>query len=70
MYRSDTANTDLKKELRGMRVSYWMLGDALKVSDGTIQRMLRREMPPEQKEKFRAIARQIVEERNKAAAVS
>jgi hypothetical protein len=53
------ANADLRKEARAACVPFWMIGEALNVSEPTMTRKLRRELPAEEKAHIRAIIKQL-----------
>ena len=49
------ANTDLRKEARAARVPMWKIGEALEISEPTMTRKFRRELPAKEKAQIRAI---------------
>ena len=53
------ANSDLREEARAARIPFWMIGEALSISEPTMTRKLRRELSVEEKAKIRAIIEQL-----------
>lgn len=46
------ANVEVRNALKNRRISQWQLADLLGVSEQTIYRKLRKELPDEEKEKI------------------
>ena len=53
------ANADLRAEARAARVPMWQVGEVLAVSEPTMTRKLRKELPVEEKAHIRAIIEQL-----------
>ena len=62
------ANTDIRTHAKTNKVALWEVADALKVSEATITRKLRREMTDNEKTKIMGIINRIAREKNTAAA--
>lgn len=54
------ANVELRKELKGNNLSLWQLGAALGVSEGTVVRWLREELPSDKKLAIRTAIAQLI----------
>ena len=45
-------NVEIREALKAKKIPYWRFGEKLGVSDNTVQRRLRRELPPEVKKQY------------------
>lgn len=57
------ANSDIRSRAKTKGVRLWEIAEFLKVSDPTMTRMLRRELPNEEKQRFLSIIEEIASER-------
>lgn len=55
-------NQEVKNMAKQSGVRMWMIADALGIADTTFCRKLRRELPPEEKEKIFSIIRELAGE--------
>lgn len=55
-------NNDLRSEAKTAGVRLWQISEALKISDPTMTRLLRHELPPEKKEQIRRIIQQLTKD--------
>lgn len=53
------ANVDIRSEARAANIPLWQIADALKVSEPTMTRKLRRELTAGEKAQIRAIIEQL-----------
>lgn len=47
------ANTDIRREAKSAHLTLWKIADALSISEPTMTRKLRRELPDAEKEQIR-----------------
>ena len=57
------ANSDIRSTAKTKGVRLWEIAEFLKVSDPTMTRMLRRELPNEEKQRFLSIIEEIASKR-------
>lgn len=57
------ANADIRSTAKTKGVRLWEIAEFLKVSDPTMTRMLRRELPNEEKQRFLSIIEEIASAR-------
>lgn len=57
------ANSDIRSTAKTKGVRLWEIAEFLKVSDPTMTRMLRRELPNKEKQRFLSIIEEIASER-------
>ena len=57
------ANSDIRSTAKTKGVRLWETAEFLNVSDPTMTRMLRRELPNEEKQRFLSIIEEIASER-------
>ena len=57
------ANSDIRSTAKTKGVRLWEIAEFLKVSDPTMTRMLRRELPNKEKQRFLSIIEEIVSKR-------
>lgn len=57
------ANSDIRSTAKTKGVRLWEIAEFLKVSDPTMTRMLRRELPNEEKQQFLSIIEEIASKR-------
>lgn len=57
------ANSDIRSTAKTKGVRLWEIAEFLNVSDPTMTRMLRRELPNEEKQRFLSIIEEIASER-------
>ena len=57
------ANSDIRSTAKTKGVRLWEIAEFLKVSDPTMTRMLRRELPYEEKQRFLSIIEEIASKR-------
>ena len=57
------ANADIRSTAKSKGVRLWEIAEFLKVSDSTITRMLRRELPNKEKQRFLSIIEEIASAR-------
>ena len=58
------ANSDIRSTAKTKGVRLWEIAEFLKVSDPTMTRMLRRELPNEEKQRFLSIIEEIASKRS------
>lgn len=56
------ANVDIRRDARANGVPFWKISRALSISEPTMTRRLRVEMEPDDKERIRAIIRELAKE--------
>lgn len=56
------ANQDIRRAAGGAGVRLWQIANALGVNDSTLSRKLRKEMPPDEKEKIFSIIAKLTGE--------
>ena len=61
------ANTDIRNAAKNAGVCLWQIAEKLGINDGNFSRKLRRELPPEERDKILGIIKDLAAER---AAVS
>lgn len=61
------ANMDIRFKAKAAGVPFWKIGEKMGVSEVTIIRRLRKELSPEEKQRYLAVIQQIVSERAKEA---
>lgn len=64
---SNTTNADIRRAAKNAGVCLWQIAERFGVNDGNFSRKLRRELPPEEREKILGIIKDLAAER---AAVS
>ena len=64
---SNTANAEIRRAAKSAGVCLWQIAERIGVNDGNFSRKLRRELPPEEREKIMGIIKDLAAER---AAVS
>jgi hypothetical protein len=57
------ANSDIRSTAKTKGVRLWEIAEFLKVSDPTMTRMLRRELPDKEKQRFLSIIEEIASKR-------
>ena len=57
------ANSDMRSTAKTKGVRLWEIAEFLKVSDPTMTRMLRRELPNKEKQRFLSIIEEIASKR-------
>lgn len=55
-------NQDIKRTAAGSGVRLWQIAEALGITDSSLSRKLRKELPIEEKEKIFAIIRELAQE--------
>lgn len=60
---SNSANPDIRKTAKQAGVRLWQIAERFGVNDGNFSRKLRRELPPEEKEKILGIIAELAAER-------
>lgn len=55
-------NQDIRRTAAGAGVKLWQIAEALGISDCSLSRKLRRELPPEEKQKIFVIIRELSKE--------
>ena len=58
------SNNDLREMAKAKNVRFWEIAEKMKISDPTMTRLLRKELPKEEKEKMILIINQIEKERS------
>jgi len=58
-----SANSELRRFAKAKGVSLWQIAEALNISEPTMTRKLRRELPDDEKAKIRVIITQLAEQR-------
>lgn len=58
------ANLDIRSAAVAAGVKLWRIADALGIADASLSRKLRKELPPQEKEKIISIIRKLSEEGN------
>lgn len=56
------ANQDIRRAAGGTGVKLWQVANALGVNDSTLSRKLRKELPPDEKEKIFSIIDRLAKE--------
>lgn len=56
------ANQDIRRTAAGAGGKLWQIADKLGIADCSLSRKLRKELPPDEKEKILSIIREISEE--------
>lgn len=56
------ANKDIRREAKANGVTLWRIAGALKISEPTLTRRLRHELPDEEKEKIRTTIKKLAQE--------
>lgn len=64
---SNTANAEIRRAAKNAGVCLWQVAERFGINDGNFSRKLRRELPPEEREKILGIIDELAAER---AAVS
>ena len=54
-------NIDIRNEAAKARIKLYEIAEGLGITDSTFSRKLRKELPPEEKEKIRSVIRKIKE---------
>lgn len=57
------ANDDIRREARANGVPFWRIANALSISEPTMTRRLRHELPQQEKEKIKEAILQLAHER-------
>lgn len=57
-----SANTDIRREAKANGVPLWRIAEFLKISEPTMSRRMRKEMPDEEKKQMREIISQLAQE--------
>lgn len=57
-------NNDLREMAKNNDVRFWAIADKMNISEASMTRLLRKELPKEEKEKIISIINQIVKERS------
>ena len=65
-YSKKTNNSEVRTKLRNENLYYWQIADALGVCENTFCRMLRHELPEEEKQKILEIIDQVAKGEVKA----
>ena len=55
-------NQEIRRAAAGAGVKLWQVAEALGIADCSLSRKLRRELPPEEKEKILSIVRELAQE--------
>lgn len=55
------ANEQIRREMKRRSITFWQLADVWGVSDNTVFRRFRHELPPEQRAEVMSLLRQISE---------
>ncbi len=55
-------NQDIRRTAAGAGVKLWQIADALGITDSSFSRKLRKELPPEEKEKIFSIIERLSQE--------
>ena len=55
------ANTDIRREIQSSCIRFWQVADGLGMTDSSFSRKLRTELPAEEKDRIRAIIKEIAE---------
>ena len=55
-------NQDIRRTAAGAGVRLWQIAEALGIADCSLSRKLRRELPPEEKQKIFSIIRELSKE--------
>lgn len=56
-------NIDIRQAIEKADIKYWQVAEKLNLNDGNFSRKLRREFPPEEKDKIFKIIEEIKKER-------
>lgn len=54
-------NQDIREEIKAAGLRLWQIAEALGINDANFSRKLRRELPPEEKAKIRAVIKKLAE---------
>lgn len=63
MKERNLANLDIRKSIEKSGLRYWEVAEKLNLNDGNFSRKLRREFPPEEKDKIFKIIEELKNER-------
>lgn len=55
-------NQEIRRAAAGAGVKLWQVAEALGIADCSLSRKLRRELPPEEKERILSIVRELAQE--------
>lgn len=55
----EKANIDIRKEAKAANIPLWRIGEALAISENTIIRKMRHELPQKDKERIHAIITEL-----------
>ncbi len=55
-------NQDVRRKAAGSGVKLWQIAEALGIADCSLSRKLRKELPPEEKEKIFSIIKELSQE--------
>ena len=54
-------NQDIRNEIKALGVKHWQIAEKLGIHEGNFSRKLRHELPEEDKEKIRAIIKELAQ---------
>lgn len=60
---SNTANADIRSAAKNAGVCLWQIAERIGVNDGNFSRKLRRELPPQERDKIMGIINDLAAER-------
>lgn len=60
---SNTANAEIRRAAKRAGVCLWQIAERLGINDGNFSRKLRRELPPEERERIMSIIKDLAAER-------
>ena len=60
---SNTANAEIRRTAKSAGVRLWQIAERIGVNDGNFSRKMRRELPPEEREKIMGIIKDLAAER-------
>lgn len=60
---SNTANAEIRRAAKSAGVRLWQVAERFGINDGNFSRKLRRELPPEEREKILGIIKDLAAER-------
>ena len=63
IYMSNTANAEIRRAAKSAGVRLWQVAERFGINDGNFSRKLRRELPPEEREKILGIIKDLAAER-------
>ena len=64
---SNTANAEIRNAAKSAGVCLWQIAERIGVNDGNFSRKLRRELPPQERDKILGIINELAAERSEVS---